>query len=294
METYIETKKIDFECKEIIENVRSKNGHILSSHAFTSLYLWQGVMNLSMFVDDDFFAVRCFAPKANSWFFPCGNEQKIYNFLNKQISDKNFSLHYLRDCDVSWLEEKFPRIWNFRHDENSDEYIDDVEKYMNMQGSEFSGIRKKIRKIDKNYDIRACEITKETQRDAMFVIRSWYEQQHHIAENGIFDDRVAEIALHEREKLGVSGIVLYANNKPVSIFAGFELTKDTVDLLIVKSTLDAPAGFIYYGMLEYFKFLGGKYRYCNNEEDLGIEGIRQIKTNFCPITKTKIWEATLK
>lgn len=294
MEFPVDTQKIDFSHKEIIEKIRSEYGHTLSSHSFASLYLWQHAMGLSLICDKDFFAVQCGGENSNMWFFPCGNEQKTHSFISEKMSDKPFSLCYLRERDVKWLDKNFPEKWNFKRAEPSDEYICNVSEYISLEGSKFSEIRRKIRKIDREHDITVRKISDSTLNDAMGVAEKWYAKEHHIGKDGLSDDMIAEIALDERKKLDISGIIMYADGVPVSVFAGFPLTGDTADVLIGKCTLDAPKGVAYYALREYLRSLDGKYLYCNHEEDLGIEGIRQMKSSLCPIEKTHIWEADLK
>ncbi len=294
MEFPVDTRKIDFVHKEMIEKIRSEHGHILSSHAFASLYLWQHAMGLSLICNEDFFAVHCGGRASNTWFFPCGDERKTHDFIVGRMSEKPFSLRYLRECDVRWLEDNFPGKWRFGRDESSDEYICDISEYISLAGSKFSEIRRKIRKIDREHSITVKEISDSTLHDAMRVAKRWYATEHHIGADGLSDDMIAEIALGERAGLNINGVVVYADGAPVSLFAGFPLTADTVDVLIGKCTPDAPRGMAYYALREYLRSLNGAYIFCNHEEDLGIEGIRQMKSSLCPIEKTHVWEADLK
>lgn len=287
-------KKIDITHKNLIEKIRSDYGHTLSSHSFVSLYLWQEAMDLSLICSDDFYTAKCGMEGDDSWFFPCGDERKIYEFIAEHMSNKKFSMCYLRECDVDWINLHFPDKWNFFRTEESDEYICDVSACVSLEGGKFSEIRKKIRKLDKNYDIRVCKISESTLKDAMEVFENWYEAEHSVGKNGLTDDLVAEKALNERELLDVDGVILYEDNRPVSVFGGFPLSEDTVDVLIGKSISHTPAGTAYYALREYLRICEGKYKYCNLEEDLGIEGIRQMKSRLHPIEKTPIWEAVLK
>lgn len=66
MEFPVDIRKIDFAHKEIIEKIRSEHGHILSSHAFASLYLWQYAMGLSLTCGKEFFAVQCDGDASNT------------------------------------------------------------------------------------------------------------------------------------------------------------------------------------------------------------------------------------
>ena len=219
MEFPVDTRKIDFVHKEMIEKIRSEHGHILSSHAFASLYLWQHAMGLSLICNEDFFAVHCGGRASNTWFFPCGDERKTHDFIVGRMSEKPFSLRYLRECDVRWLEDNFPGKWRFGRDESSDEYICDISEYISLAGSKFSEIRRKIRKIDREHSITVKEISDSTLHDAMRVAKRWYATEHHIGADGLSDDMIAEIALGERAGLNINGVVVYADGAPVSLFA---------------------------------------------------------------------------
>lgn len=268
--------------------------HGLSSHAFPSLYLWQTEMDLLILLEKDFFTVKFGMKGDNTWFFPCGAQNKIYDFIAGRMDAPLFSLHYLRTCDVVWIERNFPDQWNFRRAPESDEYICDIAEYIALQGSKFAEIRRKIRKLDKSYTITIQTIGKANMEDAMGVVSQWKQATHPIGEHGLTGEEIAEQALLERTLLDVTGIILYMDDIPVSVFAGFPLSRDTLDIVIGKCIPDAPKGTAYYALRECFKQCGGTYTYCNHEEDLGIEGIHRMKASFYPISKTPIWEATLK
>lgn len=101
--------EITFEQKESIEKIRKKYGHILSSHAFASLWIWKEKMGLTVHTEEDFFAVKSTLYGKNAWFFPCGAEEKKKAFLKKQMEEaENFSLYYMREEDRMFLEEEYP------------------------------------------------------------------------------------------------------------------------------------------------------------------------------------------
>lgn len=287
-------QRIKKEHKTNIEKIRKDSGHILSSHAFSSLYLWQDIMELSLYCEKEFFVLKCGMNGENSYFFPCGKEERIYEFISRCLQNKSLAFCYMRVEDVKWLEERFPDKWKFRRKEECDEYIGDIQEYIALQGSKFSEIRRKIRKIDKEYQITSAIITDETVKDAMEVISKWNSVEHSVSKQNITDDYMAELALQEREFLDISGIILYANSQPVCVFAGFPISEDTIDIVIGKNCPDAPKGITYYGLREYLKTYGNGYMYCNHEEDLGIPGIRQMKNSLFPVFKIPIWEAVLK
>lgn len=286
--------EITNEQKHLIETVRACCHHVLSSHAFPSLYLWQNSMGLSVVCEEDFFAVKSTQKPGNFYFFPCGNSEKIEKFLRSQMTDKTFSMGYLRECDKQWLEEQFPDMWEFRRAEDADEYICDISEYLALAGSKFSEIRRKIKKLDREHEISVQIITEQTLPDAMAVLTDWYRYAHSEGTNQLSDDHVAETALSNMALLNIRGIVLYCDSVPSAVFAGFPLSEDTVDIVIGKTLADAPKGIVYYGLHAYLKTCADTYTYCNHEEDLGIPGIRRLKQSLCPIFKHEIWEAVLK
>ncbi len=77
----IHTQPITLNCADSVEGLRKKYKHMLSSHAFDSLYLWREQMALSLSLEEDLFSVRYGIGGENAWFFPCGNETSVRRFL---------------------------------------------------------------------------------------------------------------------------------------------------------------------------------------------------------------------
>ena len=290
-----EIMPIHMEYKDKIEKIRLKSENTCSSHAFNSIYLWQERMGLQVVFDEDkMYAVKSSSAGENTWLFPCGSEKSIFDFISQKMPEKSFELCYLGKHDVDWLETNFPGKWSFNRLECDDEYICDIKEYIALEGSKFSDMRRYVRKIDAEYDVECKSIDDSSMADAMLVVSEWQDGSHNVGARNLTDEDVAEKALAQKDKLNISGIVMYLNNSPVSVFAGFPLSCDTVDVLIGKCTNVAPRGTIYYALREYLKRLDDRFIYCNHEEDLGIEGIRRIKNSLCPIKKNEMWEAVLK
>ncbi len=292
-EIKIDLTAIELSQMERIEGIRTKKNHNFSSHAFVSLYLWQKDMDLKIHLDDDFYAVKCGIRDGDSWFFPCGNDDAVIKFISERMENNHFNLCYLRECDVEFLKKNFPGKWKFIREEASDEYIGNIDEYLKMEGSKFSGIRKKTRKIEKNYNVRTERLSDETLDDALNILYSWNESAQNKGIHNVTDDVATELALKEYKELGMDAVIVYIDDVPVSIFGGFILWADTVDVVIGKSKRDTVNGMIYYALREYLKGVPDGIVYCNNEEDLGIEGIRLLKNKLCPIRKNIIWTAEL-
>ena len=289
----IQTQPIELSQKAQLEKIREECGNELSANTFNSLYLWQHQMKLSVYITDGFFAVKCGERGENAWFFPCGNEQMVEKFIRDGMKAKGFSLCYIGEKDANWLNEKFPSCWKLSREEESDEYICNISELIALTGGKYKGVRHKISRIERENVIKALPITDETADDALAVVSEWEQLPHHIGNNHIEDIGVSDRAISERKQLGIEGTVVYIDDQPVSVFAGFPIGENIGDALVGKCRHDAPRGFVYYAIREYFKQIADNYTYCNLEEDLGIPGIRLIKEELRPERKNLIWTAVL-
>lgn len=287
-------RSIELSDRSAIDAIREKVGHKLSAHAFPSLYLWQREMKLSLYLEDDFFSVKIESRGSNAWFFPCGNEEKVRQFINSKMETPHFLLCYLRPCDVQWLMHQFPDRWDVRREESSDEYICKISDYLTMEGSKYAEVRKKIRHLEREHHVEVRPISEATIDDAYGVLNQWREVTHHVSDGNVEDRAVSETALRERDKLGIFGSVLYLDEKPVAMYAGFPIDPVTMDVVVGKCIPDAPNYTVYFAMREFLKQNQGDYLYCNLEEDLGIPGIRMVKRKMRPVAVNEIWEAELK
>lgn len=288
----IQTQPIDLSQKARIDEIGKTYSNRLSANAFDSLYLWRFQMSLTIYAEDDFFAVKCGERGDNAWFFPCGRKEKIEEFVSEGMKDKNFSLCYIDEESADWLVGKFPSRWELRREEESDEYVCNIADLVGLSGGKYKGVRHKISRIERENDLKTLPISDETIADALEVVSEWEKLPHNIGNNRLEEGGVSNNALRERKQLGIEGVVVYVNGEPSAVFAGFPINEDTVDALVGKSRRDAPSGFIYYAVREYCRFNAGKYKYCNMEEDLGIPGIRLIKEELRPESKNIIRTAT--
>ena len=230
----------------------------------------------------------------NAWFFPCGDERAVRDFLLAGMERPDFSLHYLRPCDAEWLAQQFPGRWELRRDDASDEYICTIAEYLAMEGGKFAEARKKIRHIEREHSVEVKQISEGNVQDAFDILSQWRTTAHHVGRNNIADENVSETALQQREELGISGILLYLDGQPTAMFAGFPINSEVVDVVLGKCVPNAPDYTVYLAMREYLKSCQNQYQYSNMEEDLGIPGIRMVKMKMRPSGKNEIWEAALR
>lgn len=284
----LETKPITIGEKQQIDTLRKKYGHALSSHAFTSLYLWKEAMGLSVLLEPDMFTMRCSWKGPNTWFFPCGGSYEIRAFLERGREEPEFCLCYLRKQDAVWLEKNFPGQWELYRTPEADEYLYDVEGHLALAGGGYSNMRTQVHKVEREYSPNVRLLGDNTMADALQIIRQWGYDHRRFESCGLRDDQVDEEALLLNRQLDVTGIVLYLREKPTAVVAGFPLTPGVFDIAVAKSVSTAQ-GVSYYAKREMFRRSGCST--INLEEDLGIPGLRRMKQGMNPWSINEIWGA---
>ena len=285
--------EITFSHKERIEDIRRRNGHVLSSHAFPSLWLWRKQMGLRLYLEEELFSVKAEKYGKNTWFFPCGSEERKRAFIRSHQEEEEFVLCYLSEQDAGFLEENFPESFEIREDPDADEYIYRREEMEMMAGSRFTDMRHHINKIRKMYEVRTEKIGEGNLEDVRELLHKYSDQEHVSGCHLLRDDGVAEEGVRYWKELGLFGVLVYLNGEPEDFAMGFALTPDTVDGCIERHN-GKISGISYLTQREFFHSAPAQYRFLNSEEDLGIPGLRMMKRHMDPVRKNLIWEARIK
>lgn len=274
-----------------IEQIRRKAGHVLSSHAFTSLFLWQEQMGLRLCPLEDAYSVRCVKPGDASFFFPCGEQNSVRMFVESLYSGER--LRYLREEDAAYLEREFPGAFSLSRRRDEDEYLYSIPEHLALRGRAFANMRTQVHKVERDFSARTEGICSSNVADALRIIREWTHGEHRFAGYDLRDDEVDKTAVSLLDALGLEGIITYLDGEPMAVVAGFPLTKDTFDIVVAKCSENLQ-GLSYYSKRELMKRVGNRYSLINLEEDLGLPGLRKMKLGLHPCGFNPIWEAVRK
>lgn len=284
----METQPITLEHKKAVESLRKKYGNFLSSHAFASIYLWRQEMGLRLLLEPSFYTVRCSWMGQNAWFFPCGEVDSYRAFLDEKRKEKDFSLCYMRQEDVRWLEAQFPGQWRFSRRQEADEYLYDANGHRALKGGAYANMRTQVHKVEREYSPRIVPLGPENLQEALEIIRQWSHGHHRFDACDLRDDQVDEEAMLLQRELDIQGILLYLDEKPTAVTAGFYLDDQVFDIAVAKS-ISAAQGVSYYAKWALLSSISCSV--INLEEDLGIPGLREMKSRLHPVGKNEIWEA---
>ncbi|MDE6742642.1 MAG: phosphatidylglycerol lysyltransferase domain-containing protein [Lachnospiraceae bacterium] len=286
-------QKITCKEKEKIEYLRRSYGHDLAVHAFSSLYLWQEQLGLSLYMGESMFCVKSVWHGSNAWYFPCGEESEVRNFISALKKEKDFKMVCLRWKDVLWMQKNYPDEWNYIPDEMEDEYIYSVREHLELKGGAYANMRTQVHRVERDYKPETRMLDPLNEEDAVFIIRKWRRRKGQLPEGFLSDDQVNETLIRMRRELSGEGVIVYLGGSPVSVVAGVPLSKDTFDIIVAKSTENLQ-GVSYYAKREFMKKIQDRFQYINLEDDMGIPGLRRMKKAMCPVRKNRLWEAKVE
>lgn len=287
-----ETKEITLADRNIVRDILYKFSCDYSSHAFESLFLWQKQMQLELYLEEDFFAVKCGVRGENTWFFPCGNVNKIKKFLDIMGKTKDFGMCYVGKREKTFLQNHAGSGFQLDRDYDSDEYIYEVGGHITLQGKHYANVRTQLHKAERENNCITKPLSEVNPEEIMDILTEWSAGEQRSADTFYAED-VEREALQNMENLQMDGIVVYLDGKAFGFAMGFPLSANTFDLFAAKERKTVP-GMAYYVKHELFVYLQERYAYVNIEEDLGNEGLRRMKTSLNPVTQNKMWTATVR
>jgi hypothetical protein len=287
--TTAEYQAIELCHREQIDEIRRSCGHELSSHAFSSLYLWKNKMKLQLYLSEKLFCIKRGEKGPGHYFFPCGSEEEKLLFIRQLLRKGAVFFQYMREEDKQFLLEHFPGRFEFENAREDWEYIYDKAGQIKLEGSEFKNLRSKVHRGEHAHDWTILRLSGETLPLAAEIACRWKAEVRHKEE--MADISATQRALKYYEDLNLSGILMLADREPLAFALGTVISEDTFDLHISK-TLESDIDC--YLKWELFRRLPENVRYINREEDLGIEGLRIHKTQMKPVRFHELWKGWAK
>ena len=280
---------ITLQHRDPVERICRCYGSESSSHAFLSLFLWQKEMDLQLYLTPEMFAVKCKRQHGNCWFFPCGEENAVVEFLLRQMSNPEpLRLCYMRQEDVKLLERVFPGRFTVTAIPEDDEYLYDREEQSLLQGKNFRHQRNSLNRLMQNYALEIREISTENLDDAAFVLE--HARESSTESIGTLSTLSVERTILENwDNLKMNGIIVYADGKPAAIAAGYLISEQMYDISVCRQVLSDP-DIAVYARHQLFLGIPETVRLINAEEDLGLEGLRNLKQGMRPVGQIKMFE----
>ena len=224
--------------------------------------------------------------RAGTYGFPLGEGdlRTAVRLLYADADERNLplrlSLLTKSQCDL--LAAAFPDCFTFTCAEKYTEYLYLRDNLAELRGSRYHGKRNHISQFWRaNPDAYIQPLIPENMSFALDIADQWLAARPDPHEPSLLYERscIAE-ACENMDALGLSGLLLYADDKPVGMTMVSEISSGIFDVHYEKVIPDYPHAWSVVAN-EMAKCLTGA-RYLNREEDLGENGMRTSKQSYRP------------
>ena len=224
--------------------------------------------------------------RAGTYGFPLGEGDlhTAVRLLHTDAAGHNLPLRFsmLTKAQCELLAASFPSCFSFTHAENYTEYLYLRENLAELRGTRYHGKRNHISQFWRAYPEAYIQpLIPENAAFALEIADQWLAGRSDPEAPSLLYERscIAE-ACENMETLGLSGLLLYADDRPVGMTMVSEISSGIFDIHYEKVIPDYPHAWSVVAN-EMAKCLTNA-RYLNREEDLGENGMRTSKQSYRP------------
>jgi len=255
--------------------------------SFSNLCSWRFIYNTKFAIVDDFLVFKFRADNKLAYMMPVGQGdlKKVLQDLEEDARQEGEPFCMLGTCSGvrAELENIMPGRFTFTADRNYADYIYLRSDLATLKGKKFQSKRNHINKFKKEYNYQYRPITPDSIQECIDLEAKWCKMNDcDKQKNGTGNERQAIIyALKHFEEIGLTGGMLYVDNKIVAFTFGMPINKETFGVHVEKAdtSIDGAYTMINY---EFANHIPEQFIYINREEDLGIEGLRKAKLSYQP------------
>lgn len=194
-----------------------------------------------------------------------------------------FLLAQLLPAHMKTVKQLFPDTFDFFYDRDSAEYVYSVKNMADLPGKSFHGKKGHINAFFRKHEnIHIDPITDDNIHQCLEIAAQWLADRDD--ENGelIHEYGAIERAVKHYKTLGFSGMILYADGKPVAFTMGEPIKNNTFCTHFEKASPDYRDA---YPVINngFTKLMLSSYEYVNREEDTGSAGLRKAKLSYNPV-----------
>ncbi len=285
----IEFKDITVEDKDTITSFTMNSCRRNCDLSFSNLCSWRFMYNTKFAVIDNFLVFKFWLHGRVSYMMPVGQGDPEKELIEKLIEDSQLEGEPLRLMGVCQgmkkrLNDILPEEFEFTTNRDYSDYIYLRSDLATLTGKKFQSKRNHINRFKKEYTYKYVPITPDRVQECLYLEAEWCKANDCDKQDGTGNERQAIVfALEHFEELGLSGGILYANDKIVAFTFGMPINKETFGVHVEKAdtTVDGAYAMINF---EFANHIPETFTYINREEDLGIEGLRKAKLSYQPET----------
>lgn len=278
----IQFRPISLQDKTEYERLAESRGYKGCEMSFSNLFLW-GDQKIS-FVNG---CMVFFSTFSRSFYpFPVGDGDKktVIDEIIKDANERNIPLEItsVSEKERAILEELYPNEFVFNSNENSFDYVYDINNLADLPGKKYHKKRTHLNNFIKNHpNFRVEPFNSENLPNIIKMVNEWYAQK-----DGDFDyeKTVFGRAIENFESLELEGLALFDGDEVLAVTFASRMAQDTFDVHFEKARADVDGAYPVINS-EFAKYIRNKYhevKYLDREEDMGILGLRKAKQSYYP------------
>jgi len=277
-------KRFTLNDQEIIQTYIDTFKPVSCEYNFSNLFTWQDAYKMSW----TFYQERLLIYDGISQcaFMPLGEDFYPEELAILSLNLKNMGLKPDFSLATPEYLKRFPEIENYytiKEERDSAEYIYDVESLGELTGTKLHKKRNLISQFKRSCPDFEVHLLKGEYKDkALDLAREMLKRRKESSKTLDQEFFAIKTSFDHFDHLGLEGLVLTVGSRVVAFSVFSKLNPSTYDIQFEKSDI-AYKGAAQAINQETARYLKGRCRYLNREQDLGIKGLRQAKLSYEPV-----------
>ena len=270
-------RKISLSDKPWIDRCRLSGENDMTVLSFPAVYTWQDAFGLSIDGRENFYVIK--SEEDQGFYYPVGESSCCREYiLSLMDSDAHVKLVYVPEAELSWLESLG---FDITCNPDTSEYIYSSRSLALLDNGAGTNFRVKVRHFSRDNVWNAKELSFP---DDTALLREKVSEWDRVSGQILPEDRSAVLACaREPAQIGLSGIFIETDQKEWSFLLGYESTPLIYNMSIVKYSEAMSRNAVPVCICEMAKRVCGTFPLINLEDDMGIEGLRNMKRLYHPL-----------
>lgn len=259
-------------------------------YTFGNNFVWRRVYRVEIAQLMPYYFVRWGMDDGSYKFsFPTGGcEVKTgVELLKDYCRENDIVLHiYANRAITEQIQELYPEV-SVSYNRDGSDYVYLAEELAELKGKKYHGKRNHLNRFYENY-WSFEPITPDNMAECIKMNEQWCSEN--ICEIGCDSETqskedescIVRCSFKYYDKLGYTGGLIRVNGE-VQAFCFGEPSADDTFVVHVEKALKNYQGAYTAINREFVKYLGGRYKYINREEDTGAENLRKAKLSYHPV-----------
>ena len=290
-------EKISLDMKPTIDKYYFEYGEGSCQHSFVTSFCLRDKYD-DMFCEHDSYLYvlrnRLGDEQYKHYLFPMGdrkNDSNIKAAIDNIIDDANQNnkkviFDSITEGAKNIVEKLYQDKFVIEESQDLFEYIYNIDDLAYLQGPQYHSKRNEVSLFFRKYNdsINMRPICEEDINNIKALFKIWVENDDKRNDNPqlVFENKALLIALENYNKLNMIGLAIYIGNDLAGFVMGIKLNNDYVDEMIEKADIKYKG--IYKVLNSEFPkmCIEQNFKFVNFEEDLGVEGLRNMKKLYHP------------